>query len=390
MQHAERLQHYAERPGSYASVSHTRRGIRPSAGEEYMHLLGADHTIGSLRVRFPETEPISVEALCWNTSLSRLHLDGTTLDIGPIVELLRYGRLRDLSLQRASIGDEGAIRIGEAGGTLKKLDLGGNTIGRDGAVALARRAESLSLQENEIGDDGAAALGDCLGKNVRKLRLDKNAIGDAGAIGLAPAVAELDVLQLSRNRIADAGAEELARRVRAKHLDLSRNYIGDRGGVALAAALERSRTLLSLGLEDNPFGDETVAAFARALGANQTVENLFIITPGRYASKETKRLLVANLEENRSLRKITVEVRDLRLRNRPYELEFQNGKSSPKELPPGHVRHLNGVDLHSDVLHQGERYVVKSIRMDGLFTLADPAGREVEAWRREIGPLFHP
>lgn len=72
--------------------------------------------------------------------------------------------------------------------TLASLDLRGNALGNDGAVALARALRShgnallteLDLGYNEIKDDGACALAQALKANaegaVRQLRLNANYI----------------------------------------------------------------------------------------------------------------------------------------------------------------------------------------------------------------------
>ena len=106
---------------------------------------------------------------------------------------------------------------------------------------------SLSLGENSgsAGPDGVQRLADVLGAGMLPhllfLGISDMQVGDAGALALAAAL--------------DRGALP-----RLEDLHLTSVAIGDAALVALAPALRRRPALDILGLFDNPFGDEGLAA----------------------------------------------------------------------------------------------------------------------------------
>jgi hypothetical protein len=105
--------------------------------------------------------------------------------------------------------------------------------------------EILYLIEPAAGPDGVQQLAEGLGAGalpaLTKLRLSQTHVGDAGASALALALGQgaLPRLQL---------------------LDLRYAAIGDAGLVVLAPALRRRPALESLDFENNPLGDEGLAA----------------------------------------------------------------------------------------------------------------------------------
>ena len=117
------------------------------------------------------------------------------------------------------------------------------TLGTLGSVLPA--LESLSLNERAADPDGVQRLAERLGAGalpaVTFLSLGSMHVGDAGASVLAAA--------LSRGALP-----------RLQRLSLNSAAIGDVGLVALAPALRRLPALDYLRLNDNPFGDEGLAA----------------------------------------------------------------------------------------------------------------------------------
>jgi hypothetical protein len=117
------------------------------------------------------------------------------------------------------------------------------TLGTLGSVLPS--LEELHLNEPAAGPDGVQRLAERL---------------NAGAL---PAVT---ILNLSNMHVGDAGASALAAALgrgalpRLKDLWLYNATIGDAGLVALAPALRRRPALEELGLGENPFGDEGLAA----------------------------------------------------------------------------------------------------------------------------------
>jgi hypothetical protein len=117
------------------------------------------------------------------------------------------------------------------------------TLGTLGSVLPA--LEMLYLYQPAAGPDGVQRLAERLGAGalpaVKFLSLNDMHVGDAGASALAAA--------LGRGAMP-----------RLKILGLNSAAIGDVGLVALAPALRRLPALEHLGLRDNPFGDEGLAA----------------------------------------------------------------------------------------------------------------------------------
>jgi hypothetical protein len=105
--------------------------------------------------------------------------------------------------------------------------------------------EFLALSEPAAGPDGVQQLAVGLGAGalpaVTFLGLDMH-VGDAGASALAAALGQGALPRLKSLELANPTA------------------IGDAGLVALAPALRRLPALEELGLYDNPFGDEGLAA----------------------------------------------------------------------------------------------------------------------------------
>ena len=105
--------------------------------------------------------------------------------------------------------------------------------------------QELRLIEPTAGPDGVQRLAEKLGAGalpaVYWLNLECTHVGDACASALAAAMGRGALPQL-------------------KILDLPRTSIGDAGLVALAPALRRLPALEELGLNDNPLGDEGLAA----------------------------------------------------------------------------------------------------------------------------------
>jgi uncharacterized protein (TIGR02996 family) len=160
---------------------------------------------------------------------------------------------------------------------LTTLDLGGNKIGDEGAVALASsphlaKLTSLDLNMNEIGDEGAVALASSRHlANLTTLGLYGNRIGAEGAKALAGSshLANLATLDLRGNDIGDEGTEALAGSPHPANLtwlNLGRNGIGDEGAKALAGSPHLAK-LTSLELHDNEIGDEGTEALRQRFGA---------------------------------------------------------------------------------------------------------------------------
>ena len=152
---------------------------------------------------------------------------------------------------------------------IEEMRFHGNSIGDEGAVALAdglkscSNLQTLDLTTNNIGTEGAVALADGLKScsNLRTLHLSANNIGTEGAVALADGLkscSNLQTLDLCENNIGDEGAMALADGLKSCYnvqtLDLSMNRIGDYGAVALADGLKSCSNLQTLDLCENNIG----------------------------------------------------------------------------------------------------------------------------------------
>ena len=170
--------------------------------------------------------------------------------------------------------------------SLTYLALYGNTIGNEGATALAAGvAASSSLAElwlgkNYIGDKGAKALaaGVAASRSLAQLGLGINQIGDEGAKALAAGVAasgSLAKLWLQANSIGDEGAKALAGVAASGSLtilNLNGNTIGHEGAMALARCVAASDSMATLVLTGNQIGAAASKSLHKAVEDRQGFE----------------------------------------------------------------------------------------------------------------------
>ena len=292
-------------------------------GQVEVHECVADPKLAQLEADF--------ELLCQR---GRLSDDEALLDLsgplGPLLDLsglaaedvTTIGRwlktqedqtLTELNLGGNSIGDEGAKAIGGAlavNGVLKTLNLFRNNIGPEGATAIGEALRGngvltdLNLCNNKIRDEGAAAIAEALRGNavltklaldgdeldlpklrgtdpVESLDLSSKGLGSASAIVIASLIAGNGVLtdlNLLGNKIGPTGATAIAEALSVNgvlaDLNLGRNQIGDEGAKAIGGALAVNGVLKVLNLRDNRISDAGAAAIAEALRANGVLKSL--------------------------------------------------------------------------------------------------------------------
>ena len=173
---------------------------------------------------------------------------------------------------------------------LQTLNLSSNSIGSEGAVALAEglkcctNLQTLDLHSNSIGSDGAKALAEGLKccTNLQTLTLGGNSIGSDGAVSLAEELkycTNLQTLILSDNSIGSGGAVALAEGLKyctnLQTLYLNSNSIGSGGAVALAEGLKYCTNLQTLYLYSNSIGSRAVA-LAEELKHYTNLKNVMI------------------------------------------------------------------------------------------------------------------
>ena len=123
--------------------------------------------------------------------------------------------------------------------TLTKLNLGGNSLGKEGgramgeALAVNTTLAKLDLGYNAFGKEGGRAMGEALAVNttLTQLHLGGNKIGTKGASAIAQALEvnkALTNLDLSSNRIRGKGARKIAQALQVNHV-ITMLYLDDEG-----------------------------------------------------------------------------------------------------------------------------------------------------------------
>jgi Leucine-rich repeat (LRR) protein len=157
-----------------------------------------------------------------------------------------HGSLRELDLSNNSLGTDGATALAENDSLsqLRSLDVSFNDIKAPGVSALCGMdapLESLKLRGNRITEAGAQAIANADGfGSVIHLDLGTNPIGDAGAVALmrGEALATLERLSFANCGITDDGVKALTSTGALgglRELSLAWNVFGDAGVKALAA-----------------------------------------------------------------------------------------------------------------------------------------------------------
>ncbi|MFE8015060.1 gala protein [Streptomyces antibioticus] len=197
----------------------------------------------------------------------------------PVGTLRADGRV---DLCKQGLGTAGAARllpVAAASAHATHLLLGTNTIGDDGARAVAdaltdgHGLHTLYLGCNRIGPDGVTALADALtgDDTVRALWLKRNPVGDAAARALAAALRRntaLRTLDLVNTGLTTDGLAALLDALTARPRPVERLFVGGNGLTAdaapLLAALIRDAGVRELYLPANHLGDEGAAILAAA------------------------------------------------------------------------------------------------------------------------------
>jgi len=202
-----------------------------------------------------------------------------------------------LDLCKQVVGPEG---IGPLLGAMmhthrvKRLLLGNNIVGDDGAAAIAgflrERGDSpldcWYIAGNRIGPRGLAHVCEALATDTRvtSLWLKRNPLKAAGM----PAIAELlrtntklEVLDLVNCGLLDAGLETVLAALMGpganktlRHLYIGTNGISERSAPLIARFLAEDCALESLFLSCNRLGDEGVEEVARGLAANRSIRRV--------------------------------------------------------------------------------------------------------------------
>ncbi len=170
---------------------------------------------------------------------------------------------------------------------LTTLDLGSNSIGEAGALAIAESLKgnttltSLNLYNNEIGEAGARAIAESLKGNTTLTTLDlgNNSIGEPGARAIAENLkgnTTLSTLDLGWNSIGETGVQAVAESLKGNAtlstLKLAGNKIGGAGACAVAVSLKGKSTLTSLDLGYNSIADAAQRTIREILKNNPNLK----------------------------------------------------------------------------------------------------------------------
>ncbi len=251
----------------------------------------------SRQVREPEPEPV---------------VPCTLADLDPLLGHLRQNLsvARQTAFSKGTLTTDGRLDlckqvVGPAGigpllgamkysDGIKRLLLGNNIVGDDGAAAIARflreRADSpldcWYIAGNDIGPRGITELCDALGhdRKVTALWLKRNPLKAAGMHPLAAllrANTTLQVLDLVNCGLLDDGLDIIldaftgpGANKTLRHLYLGTNGITDRSAPRIARFLAEDSALESFFLSCNRLGDDGVERIAEALAANTTLQRL--------------------------------------------------------------------------------------------------------------------
>ena len=208
--------------------------------------------------------------------------------------------LQTLDLSGNNIGSDGAVALAEGlkcCANLQTLDLSYNSIGSDGAVALAEGLKCCAGSDGAValaeglkcctGSDGAVALAEGLKccANLQTLDLSYNSIGSDGAVALAEGLkccTNLKTLNLRNNGIGTDGVVALAEGLKCctnlQTLDLMSNSIGSDGEVALAGGLKCCTNLQKLNLNNNIFFSDGAVALTGGLKCCTNLQTLNLMS----------------------------------------------------------------------------------------------------------------
>ena len=206
--------------------------------------------------------------------------------------LCQYAQsLRKLDISYNSIGSNGANAIADALNHcthLEELIVNHNNLKEDGASSIsisfcnyAQCLRKLDISYNNIGTNGANAIADALNQcsHLEELIVSHNNLGEGGAFSIAKSFAKCIIkIDISHNIIGSEGckaiAEALQNCVHLREISMSHNLIDGTGAKALAEALIHCSKLCKLDMSYNYIGNFGVKAIADALKQSTHLEEL--------------------------------------------------------------------------------------------------------------------
>jgi Ran GTPase-activating protein (RanGAP) involved in mRNA processing and transport len=196
----------------------------------------------------------------------------------------------NLFLYGLSIGEVGAMELQThifKFPNIRILELKGSTIGRRGAIHLAKclptsQLSHLGLGRNSLDVQAATTVLDSLvGVPLETLDLESNALPDAVAISLAALISKTKTLasvSLERNDLRSDGITAIAKALHGNtsllNLNLAFNRCGAAACEALGDMLEVNKTLLTLNVMQCSVTVEAARHIARGVTGNHTLQSL--------------------------------------------------------------------------------------------------------------------
>ena len=247
------------------------------------------------------------------------------------------GRGCGLKRDRVKCVQEVCDSLGDS--CLASIDLCGNSLGADGAAALANsllqadffRLEKsvpntncvemlaalteLDLSRNAFGIAGSSSIENLLAAprcTLSKLSLFSNMLADPGCAAVARALCantSLKVLNLAENGAANASGHAiglmLEKNRTLEELNIAYNHLRGNGAKRIGSGLAKNRNLKKLDLQWNGFGDEeTISELARAL-PSCVLESLDL-TSNRIKLKGAS-ILASSLELGGNIRELILD-----------------------------------------------------------------------------------
>ncbi|XP_070193628.1 uncharacterized protein [Littorina saxatilis] len=234
-------------------------------------------------------------ALVHNSSLASLDIRLNALDFigaSAVAKMLSHTQaLRQLNLSSTGLdvaGFQAVLTAVTSNKTVTDLDM--SFLDAGDAVCQSIRdtlrtntcLQKLRLRSNNFSSTGCAVLAEGLNRNRTLLELDlsRNCIGDDGVDALARYVPESSLAELCLENcsVTSEGCEALSQLIsgskRLRSLDLSVNLLGDIGVLRLGAALERSSTLQTLGLNMSGVTNDGFSQLLDVLEKNASISLL--------------------------------------------------------------------------------------------------------------------
>ncbi len=232
-------------------------GVITDAGLEYLQRI---HRLRRLDLRAcSQVTNAGLDKLTGLEHLRVLRVGGAAIDDTSLTILAKIGTLTSLTIEDASITDQGLAALSAL--PLEDLSLSrcfGITDAAFHTIGRFSRLRQLYIRDILIGGTELGQLASLPG--LASLRLRQTAVGD----GVLDALADLPALrrlELAQTWITDAGLASIGRLHHLTHLDLEDNQLSDQGVQHLGSLIELQR----LSLAENPAVTDAALQWLRPL-----------------------------------------------------------------------------------------------------------------------------